>query len=510
MDRTLNVLLIEDNPGDADLLREYLGSGGSQQFALDWVERLSDGVWRLSNARYDVVMVDLTLPDSHGLETFAAVRAHSPSVPVVVLTGLDDENLALRAVQMGAQDYLIKGTVNAQILVRAIRYAVERKRAEEELARTAQAYEKERAVAEMLQRSLLPQDLPRLPGATLAVRYLAGGPDVEIGGDWYDALSIPGGCIGLAIGDVVGKGVPAATVMAQVRNALRAYAVEGHPPAKVVEQTARFVSEVAPNQLATLVYAEFDPEKYTLTYVNAGHPPPIIMSPDGSVGLIAEIGSLPLGVSQDHAYKERTIDLLPGSVLLMYTDGLVERRTSSIDEGLDALLEAIKQGPEDLESLCDFTIYRMKEPGGTYDDIAMLAMRVLPAFEGLLKMTLPADQEVLGPLRRSLTNWLEGAGLSRETAFDVLVAVSEAAANVIEHAYGPAPSKFEIEADRQDEEIVIVVRDFGAWRESRSSDRGRGLKMMEALMDSLEVVKGKGTTVTMRKRLAKPEEEGGL
>ncbi|MBM3301302.1 MAG: response regulator, partial [Deltaproteobacteria bacterium] len=132
----IRVLLIEDNPGDARLVREMLAESGTNRFNLEHVERISQGLTRLSQENFQVILLDLTLPDGHGLETVRRVCNVAPHIPVLVLTGLNDETIGIRAVQQGAQDYLVKGQMDGNLLMRAIRYATERKRAEETLRRS--------------------------------------------------------------------------------------------------------------------------------------------------------------------------------------------------------------------------------------------------------------------------------------------------------------------------------------------------------------------------------------
>lgn len=136
-DKDIKVLLIEDNPGDARLIREMLGEGGTASFNLEWADQLSSGLERLAKGGIDVLLLDLSLPDSHGFDTFTKVRIEAQTLPIIVLTGLNDENVGVRAMQEGAQDYLVKGQVDGNLLVRSIRYAIERQQLVEEVRRLA-------------------------------------------------------------------------------------------------------------------------------------------------------------------------------------------------------------------------------------------------------------------------------------------------------------------------------------------------------------------------------------
>jgi serine phosphatase RsbU (regulator of sigma subunit)/anti-sigma regulatory factor (Ser/Thr protein kinase) len=364
-------------------------------------------------------------------------------------------------------------------------------------------YEREHLVAETLQRSLLPERLPELPRASVASRYLPGEGEA-VGGDWYDVIPLRDGRYALAMGDVVSRGLRAASVMGQLRNALRAYALEGHDPATVLRQLDGMAHTLENRELATAVYAVFDPEQGALDYAVAGHPPPLLIGADGTSTLLEEGRGPPLGALLDASFPQASALLRPGDTLLLYTDGLIERRDRWIDQGLELLVAAAggggDRGPEVLvqQLVCDLL-------GGaaTEDDVALLALRADPV-AGALMVTLPADPAVLAPMRQSLRSWLADVGADQDETYDVLVAATEAAANAVEHAYGPADATFQLDADVDGGgALTLVVRDRGHWRPPRGQNRGRGTLLMQALMDDFEVATGEsGTVVRMSKRLA--------
>src|SRR5829696_1970639 len=187
----------------------------------------------------------------------------------------------------------------------------------------ARSYERERGVVETLQRSLIPEQLPRLPGLEMAARYQPGGPRADVGGDWYDAIALEGGQVGLAMGDVVGHGLEAASLMGQLRNALRAYALEEHPPGLVVEKLDTLVQSLEQGRMATLLYLVVDADLSRATFASAGHLPPLLVGPDGNARFVEEAASVPLGVMPG-GYDEAVVEIEPGSTLVLYTDGLVE------------------------------------------------------------------------------------------------------------------------------------------------------------------------------------------
>ena len=190
----------------------------------------------------------------------------------------------------------------------------------------------------MLQHSLLPDRLPLVPGMDMTARYLPGGAGVDIGGDWYDVIALPDGNVGLAMGDVVGKGIPAASLMGQLRNALRAYARDGRQPDAILGQLNDLLVEVdSPDHMATLVFGIFDPGTGELTLANAGHLPPLVCRADGTSEYLQCAPGLPLGALADTGYTNTTYTIEPGTTLLFYTDGLVEGRQLPLDDGLERL-----------------------------------------------------------------------------------------------------------------------------------------------------------------------------
>jgi CHASE3 domain sensor protein/anti-sigma regulatory factor (Ser/Thr protein kinase) len=380
----------------------------------------------------------------------------------------------------------------------------------EDLARRAAAaidnarlYEKERGVAETLQRSLLPETLPVLPRAVLAARYLPAELSVEVGGDWYDVIELPNASVVLAIGDVVGHGVRAAAGMGQLKSALRAYVLEGHGPAEALDRLKNMIRTTSGGgMVGTLLVAVFDPQTGTLRYASAGHPPALVRSPDGAVRYLADGRTTPLAVGF-HAAREAETTLVPGSLLLLYTDGLVERRSEGLDAGLERLERAVATGPADVEELLDHLVASLRGEGPSSDDSALLAMG--PVRERAARMTieLPADQGSVTSARHAMARWLVGTGASDEECYELTVALGDACANAVEHAYGPGDATFAIGAELIDGEVVIEVSDSGRWRSPRGVNRGRGLQLMNAFTDSLEIDRTEGGThVRMRRKLA--------
>jgi serine phosphatase RsbU (regulator of sigma subunit) len=248
----------------------------------------------------------------------------------------------------------------------------------------ARLYTQQRELADTLQRSMLTEP-PRTEGASIVVRYVPAAAGAEIGGDWYDAFLQRDGSTVLAIGDVVGHDTRAAAAMGQVRGLLRGISYSsGGTPAEVLTELDRAVQGLALNTMATALVArlERDPhlgERVRLRWSSAGHPPPLLLAPDGGVSLLeADRADLLLGVFPESGRVDRVTLLDPGSTVLLYTDGLVERRDRDVDAGTKELVQALHECADlPLDLLCDQVLARLFLPDAE-DDVAMLAFRLHP------------------------------------------------------------------------------------------------------------------------------------
>ena len=369
--------------------------------------------------------------------------------------------------------------------------------------RHARQYEHERGVVETLQRSLLPPSLPLVPGFTMAARYLPAETDSRVGGDWYDVIALEGGRVAIAIGDVSGHGIRAAALMGQLRNALRAYAFEGYPPSVAAGRLDSLIRQLESGWFATLAYAVIDPESDRMTLANAGHPAPLLVTPDGGARFLDEGRASPLGTARStDTLAEANYELPAGSLLFFYTDGLVERRGTPLLESLEQLREVVSTGPDDPEALCDHVRGALLGDKGGGDDVAFMAVRMIPLTEERLQLTMPAEPKTLVAARSIIGRWLVAAGADDEAVRDLQTACHEACANVIEHAYRFREATFEIEGFAANGEVALTIRDTGGWRGAGNPDRGRGFAMMKSLVDDVDVDREEaGTAVTLRRAL---------
>jgi signal transduction histidine kinase/serine phosphatase RsbU (regulator of sigma subunit)/CheY-like chemotaxis protein len=364
----------------------------------------------------------------------------------------------------------------------------------------AMLFEREHRVAETLQRSLLPASLPEVAGGDLAAVYLPGSAEAEVGGDWYDAFALGDDRLALVIGDVVGRGVKAASMMGQLRNAVRAYVLEGYGPADTLTRVNRLV-ETLGGGFATVFCALVDLGSGEMRFSTAGHPPPLVLDGNGA-SLIDGPVSPPIGAAVGVEYREGTAEIPRGGALVLYTDGLVERRDEPLDTGFDRMIAAALRGPQDATGLAAHLVTEM--PGSERpDDVAVLAFARAGLPGDPLSLRIEPSATALAPMRRRLRRWLADAGAGEELSGDLLLAAGEAAGNAIEHAVAPDPAMVAVSARVADGAVVIEVRDYGSWREGPSAPhRGHGLGIMDALADDLQVVREpEGTTVRITRRL---------
>jgi serine phosphatase RsbU (regulator of sigma subunit) len=241
----------------------------------------------------------------------------------------------------------------------------------------ARQFARERSIALMLQHDLLPGAVPAMPGLDVAVRYLPGEATTHAGGDWYDLFPLPHQRVGLVVGDVTGHGVNAAAAMGQLRMAVLAYALAGFEPADVAQRIDVLLEALGTGRIATMVYIIADPRHGELVVANAGHPPPILIDPDGTARNVFAGHGLLLGVSPSLNHRSHEITpVRAGSHLLLYTDGLIEPPEREGSDGITVLLEATQGFTGTADELCDHVLSALA-PGPASDDICILAATVL-------------------------------------------------------------------------------------------------------------------------------------
>jgi integral membrane sensor domain MASE1/anti-sigma regulatory factor (Ser/Thr protein kinase) len=358
----------------------------------------------------------------------------------------------------------------------------------------------QREAVETLQRSLLPDQLPDVPGLELAARYIPASKHVELGGDWYDVIALEHGRYGLVIGDVAGHGILAAAVMGKLRMTLRASAFDGSSCGAVLERVNALLRDVQAGATATVWYGRYDPRDGTLEYANAGHVPPLLAGDDGAEPrFLDDVHGPPLGAVAGVCFSHSRHTLEDGTTLLLYTDGLIERRNASIDDGLASLSAQMRSTDADLQTACDEVIHALVADPAE-DDIAVLAVRLRASGEAL-HIRRPAVPASVPQVRHLLQVWLSEHGVGDDDAFEILVATTEACANVVTHAYGLQVGAMDVTARLSQEGVRVVVADDGGWRTAATNGGGRGLTIMRSVMDDVEIVTTPKTEVRMARRL---------
>jgi PAS domain S-box-containing protein len=348
-----------------------------------------------------------------------------------------------------------------------------------------------------LQRAMLaPTELP--PG--FAVRYEPAVSPLEIGGDWYDVLPVGDDRIGIIVGDCVGRGLAAAAVMGQLRSSARALLLTGASPAKLLEHLDS-VAGFIPDAFCTTVFvAILDVRSETLSYSSAGHVPAVLANGESQRQLLTDARSVPLAVHRDEPRPQADATLTDGSTLLLYTDGLVERRGESIDAGIARVADVMVRTTEmPVDTVADVMLDELAPAVGYDDDVAIVLYRHPgPA----LVIEIDAIPARLSDVRHELIAWLRGAGVPEMQAADIVLVVNEACSNSAEHAYrGQDPGPMRVEGAVDDKYIHIRVADSGSWKAPPADPgtRGRGLLLMRTLSQQVDLEgTSHGTTVGMR------------
>jgi serine phosphatase RsbU (regulator of sigma subunit) len=373
------VLLVEDDEGDAFLVRELLIDSAPDIY-LDRVRTLQAAEARLPG-EFDCVLLDLGLPDAQGMEALRLILNAAPTLAVLVLTGVADEFRGIESVSYGAQDYLVKGNIDGDLLHRAIRYAVERKRADESMRRLF-ASEARAAENARLERGLLPQPLVSDTGVQIVARYTPGRHQALLGGDFYDVVERDDGALFLLIGDVAGHGPDEAALGVCLRIAWRTLVLAGVDPETILPAMAAVLtSERGSDEVfATVTMVRVDAQRSSARFWLAGHPWPLLIDREQVAVLPTQESGIALGVDDTRTWVATDHAIDPSDRLLLFTDGLVEgygdadRSTRLGEDGMRELLSqqllAGATGQALVEGL--MADVRRKNGGELTDDVAIL------------------------------------------------------------------------------------------------------------------------------------------
>ena len=373
------ILLVEDDAGDVLLVEELLADSGMQA-SLTAVRSLAEAADLLIRGTAPgCVLLDLHLPDVHGLEAVTQMLAAAPGVPVVVLTGLAEESAGLAAVAAGAQDYLIKGQAPPDVFGRAIRYATQRKHVEQASAALQRSALRAEENAR-LERALLPTPLIRTGAFEMVARYRPGRANALLGGDFYDVVETPDGIVHAVIGDVCGHGAAEAAIGVCLRVAWRSLVLAGASPAALMGLLEQLLMAERDDDhlFATLTHLVFGPDQRSVRVLRAGHPGLLLRTP-GHVELVEGPAGPAVGLESGTSWPEQVLALPPAAGLVLFTDGLFEGRVGPDserlgEEGLLAMARdlAVLPPPGFVDTLLDTTEAAAAPYGGLADDVAIV------------------------------------------------------------------------------------------------------------------------------------------
>ena len=395
------VLLIEDNPGDARLIQLMLEDSGGGLFELEHVEKLAEGIDRLARGGIAIVLSDLSLPDSNGLDTFSRLYARAPNVPIIVLSGLNDNTVAVQAVHEGAQDFLVKGQVESEFLVRALRHAIERKRMSEQLASYAEELRSRNAqlqadfnMAREIQEVFMPNHYPAFPRGVakerssmlFSHRYL---PAAAVGGDFFDIIPINDVTAGVFICDVMGHGMRAALVTAIMRGLVEKLLPIAADPGKFLCEINRSLHAILGKTqepfFATAFYLVADVAKGELSFASAGHPSAYLVRRNhGSAEPLKRSDPRhgpALGLFADSKFPICRSPIEAHDLVLLFTDGLYEvNNEADVEYGQERLLNAVRDRARlNTEELLDDLLRDIHAFSGTmefHDDVCIVALEI--------------------------------------------------------------------------------------------------------------------------------------
>jgi serine phosphatase RsbU (regulator of sigma subunit) len=386
----IGLLLVEDDEGDARLVEDELAEV-LPRARIVRCRRLSEALSALGPT-IDCVLLDLGLPDASGVEAVAKLRARMPAIPLIVLTGLADEAAGVRAVQAGAQDYLIKGHVDGSQLVRSIRYSIGRRQADETERQLLLADMQAREVAR-LERGLAPEPLLEGSSVWVASRYRAGRSRALLGGDFVDLVERSDGSLHVVVGDVCGHGPDEAAIGVSLRAAWRALVLAGERPDTVLATLQQVFEHERhlPGLFATLCTLEIQGDLRSASIICAGHPRPVLIDRSSIAGISAGPGGAGIGIGIGH-WRSEQVSLPAEWTILLYSDGIIEGRIGEGperlgEEGLHRLIaERIGRRPnwrKQPRALLDAVIEGAEQMNGgaLSDDVAMLLVGVTPDTE---------------------------------------------------------------------------------------------------------------------------------
>ena len=495
---------------ELDRVRRVRGTLERSQAMLDQAQRMAGvGSWEIDLVGESVTasdellrLIGMSLEQFEALGHPGAVEAlvHpgdlervTAAMEVAIATGVSLAYESRLTTVLGERLVRVRGEVvrdaagRARFLRGSLQDVTEQRQAEQALATAAAREEaalREHTIADELQRSLLPERSFDLEHLDLATYYRAGVEGTQVGGDWYDVIDLGAGRTAMVVGDVMGRGVSAASSMGQLRSAVRAFTKLDIPPSEVLEYLDGIVQDLTGDQIVTCVYAVFDSTDQTMRFANAGHLPPLLVDPGGPVKQLGTVGP-PLGAGY-FGQSSETVQLRRGSTVAFYTDGLVEQRGRDLDVGIQQLAEQLSQHARTQVSELPQLFLDALLPDGPDDDVAVLVARVnAEPFEAAVSQHLGAHGPAVARARSFVAEQLHAWRLQEDVVDDLVLITSELVTNAFLHGRPPV----DLRLRRSGTEVVLEVQDRAAVRPRRrladdDDEHGRGMLIVSTLADA--------------------------
>ena len=374
----MKTLIIDDEPGIRQQLGFVLEDEGYEVYT---ASTGLEGLSKVESQKFDIVITDLMLPDLDGMEIVSKTKEVHPETIVVMITGHGSIEKAVEAIKAGADDYIPKPLDGNEVVMK-LEKASEMKRLRDENLIFQRRIERELETARRIQQGLLPQQSPDIPGLDIAI---FNEPAKHVGGDYHDLIILPSGELGIAIGDVSGKGMPAALLMANVQASIRRCSEYRYSPCKIMDRLNAALCPICQlieeHRFVTVFYGVLEIDDMGFVYTNAGHNYPIIFSKDGSINDLSEAGNLPCGLMENITYEEDRVGLRPDDVMLFYTDGVVEAidvndKMFGEERLKDIILKNRHLSSEEIVSIINEDMFGFMGDSPQYDDITIMVVKL--------------------------------------------------------------------------------------------------------------------------------------
>jgi len=374
----MKTLIIDDEPGIRQQLGFVLEDEGYEVYT---ASTGLEGLSKIESQKFDIVITDLMLPDLDGMEIVSKTKKIHPETMVVMITGHGSIEKAVEAIKAGADDYIPKPLDGDEVIMK-LEKASEMKRLRDENLVFQRHIERELETARRIQQGLLPQQSPDINGLDIAI---FNEPAKHVGGDYHDLIILPSGELGIAIGDVSGKGMPAALLMANVQASIRRCSEYRYSPREIMDRLNDALCPICQlieeHRFVTVFYGVLEIDDMGFVYTNAGHNYPIIFSKDGSINDLSEAGNLPCGLMENITYEEDRVGLRPDDVMLFYTDGVVEAidvndKMFGEERLKDIILKNRHLSSEEIVSIINEDMFGFMGDSPQYDDITIMVVKL--------------------------------------------------------------------------------------------------------------------------------------